>query len=137
MDRLFDDFSRTFDIAPSSATPLMSERSFWPRIEMSENDRELTLSAELPGLEEKDIDVQLTGNTLTIKGEKKMDTEERGRNYYRKERSYGAFERAVELPCEVDRERVQANFRKGVLSINLPKTPQAQRSTRKIQVKTG
>ena len=136
MNGVFDDFSRGWDIAPFRRGLLAEATTFIPRLEVSDDDKNVMVRAELPGLDEKDIDVSLTGNLLTLKGEKRSEKEEKKQNYYYKERSYGAFERAVDLPCEVDRERAQATFKKGVLCINLPKTPQAQSSTRKIAVKT-
>jgi HSP20 family protein len=102
---------------------------------VSETDKEIKVSAELPGMDEKDIDVSLTRDSLTIKGEKKQETEDKGEDYYRMERSYGSFTRSIPLPIEVDTDKVQATFKKGVLEITLPKTARAIQETRKIPVK--
>jgi HSP20 family protein len=87
-------------------------------------------------MDEKDIDVSLTRDTLTIKGEKKEEKEEQGKDYYRMERSYGSFTRSVPLPVEVDTDKVQATFKKGVLDITLPKTARAIQETKKVPVKS-
>ncbi|MBF0609098.1 MAG: Hsp20/alpha crystallin family protein [Candidatus Magnetobacterium sp. LHC-1] len=109
---------------------------FEPRINVTEDDKEVKVSAELPGLDEKDIDVSLTKDSLTIKGEKKQEREEKATGYYHVERSYGAFSRTVPLPCETDQDKVEAEFKKGVLVVTLPKTPEACKEKRKVTVKT-
>ena len=98
-------------------------------------DLEIKVSAELPGMDEKDIDVSLTRDTLTIKGEKKEEKEDTGKDYYKMERSYGSFTRSIPLPVEVDTDKVQATFKKGVLEITLPKTAKAIQETKKVPVK--
>ena len=107
-----------------------------PRLDVSETDNELEISAELPGLDEKDIDVSLTKNVLTIMGEKKMEKEEKKKDFYRRERSYGYFKRNIPLPMDVDTDKVDATFKKGVLTIRLPKTGEAKKEVRKIAVKS-
>lgn len=106
-----------------------------PSIEVKESDKELIITAELPGVEEKDIDVSLSDNTLTIRGEKKAEKEEKGDNYYVSERSYGNFSRSFTLPYEVDADAIKAKFSKGVLTVTFPKTKAIQQKTRKIEVK--
>jgi HSP20 family protein len=93
--------------------------------------------AELPGIDEKDIDVRLSDGTLTIRGEKKEEREEReeGGSYYVSERRYGSFQRSFRIPEGIDHDKVDASFRKGVLTITLPKTPEAQQKAKKIEVK--
>lgn len=114
---------------------------FAPRIDVSETDREVKVCAELPGLEEKDVEVKLTGNQLTIRGEKKSEHEEKeggekeGRYFHRVERSYGSFQRNVMLPFDVDAEKVEATFKNGVLTVMLPKPTEAQQAAKKIEVK--
>jgi HSP20 family protein len=108
---------------------------FMPRVDLKENDKEITVSVELPGLDEKDIEVTLSGDSLTIKGEKKEEIEDKKENYYRLERLYGTFQRVIPLPVEVDMKKVDASFKKGILHVKLPKTAQAKESVRKIAIK--
>ena len=117
---LFDDFFNNFAVAPFSG---FGQRfgDFQPQIDISETDREIKVAAELPGLDENDIDVFLDRNMLTISGEKKDEKEEKGANFYRMERAYGKFRRSIPLPDEVDADQVDATFRKGVLEITLPR----------------
>jgi HSP20 family protein len=100
-----------------------------PRIDVSETEKEVTLAVELPGVEEKDIDVTLSGDQLTIKGEKKSEQESKddknGRVFHRMERSYGAFQRTMTVPYEIEPEKVTASFKDGVLRITLPKPADA------------
>jgi len=131
MNRLFDNFFRGFDIEP------LERRfaAFSPSIDISETDKEIVISAELPGMEDKEIDVSVSKDSLTIKGEKKEEKEEKGKSYYRMERSYGSFCRTIPLPSEIDTEKAVAEFKKGVLTIKLPKTPEAIKETKKISIK--
>ena len=131
MDSLFDNFYRGFDIEPFESRLGV----FNPKVDVTENDKEIKISAELPGMGEKDIDVSLQNDMLTIKGEKKEEKEDKGKDYYRMERSYGSFSRTITLPIEVETEKVEAKFKKGVLSITLPKTAKAVAETKKIAVK--
>ncbi len=132
MDKLMDDFFTGFDLRGFSTRP---ER-FMPQIDVVDSEKEVRVSAELPGMDEKDIDVSLTAEALTIRGEKKEETEEKGKGYYRSERSYGSFSRTIPLPVEIDTDKIEASFKKGVLTVKLPKTKEALRGTRKIAVKT-
>lgn len=109
---------------------------FMPAVNLSETDTELRVTAELPGLDEKDIELTLNRDSLVIRGEKKQETEDKGKGYYRMERSYGTFHRAVPLPQEIDAENVNASFNKGVLTITLPKLPEVQSGAKKIQIRT-
>lgn len=130
MDRLFDDFFR----APTTFRP-----GAWfggdVRVDVSETDQEYEVKAELPGVEEKDVDVSLANNVLTIRGEKKSEREEKRKDYYLSERSFGSFRRDIPLGTDVDEDEVEARFDKGVLTIRLPKSPQAQAMARRIEVK--
>jgi HSP20 family protein len=108
--------------------------SFAPRVDLNETDKEVRITAELPGLDEKDIEVTLTGNMLTIKGEKKEEQEEEKGESWHSERSYGYFERTVQVPEEIDSDKVEAKFKKGVLKLTLPKKPEAQSKRRKIEL---
>ena len=131
MDSLFDNFFRGFDIEPFESRMGV----FSPKVDVTENDKEIKISAELPGMDEKDIDVSLQNDMLTIKGEKKEEKEEKGKDYYRMERSYGSFSRTIPLSVDVETDKVEAKFKKGVLSITLPKTAKAVAETKKIAVK--
>jgi HSP20 family protein len=135
VNQMFDDFSRGWGLAPFGTA---HERwdLFSPRVDMVESDQEITVSVELPGLEEKDIDVSLSRDVLTIRGQKRRETEKRGRNYYHAERSYGAFERSVVLPAPVDADRAEAIVRNGVLTVTLPKESTV-RAEKRVTVKAG
>src|SRR5271169_4994745 len=139
MDRLFDRFGfpslrRMFDIEPA----WRSSFSFsMPAIDMSEDEKAYKISAELPGIDAKDIDVSVSGDMVVLKGEKRPEKEEKDKNYHFSERAYGSFQRAFELPESVDRNKVAADFSKGVLTITLPKTTEAQRPAKKIEVKSS
>ncbi len=137
MDRLFDEFTREwFDLAPFEPFAWKSS-GFVPKVDVTEDDKEVRVSVELPGMEEKDIDVSLTRDSLTIKGEKKVEKEDKGKDYYRMERSYGAFQRTIPLPEGIDTDKVEATFRNGVLTVVLPRTEEAQKEIKKIPVKTS
>jgi HSP20 family protein len=142
MDRLFDrsgsgfgfpSLRRMFDVEPA----WRSSFSFsTPAIDMSEDEKAYKISAELPGIDAKDIDVSLSGDMLVLRGEKRQEKEEKDKNYHFSERTYGSFQRAFDLPASVDRNKVSADFSKGVLTITLPKTPEAQKPQKKIDVKS-
>jgi HSP20 family protein len=141
MDQLFDRFGfpslrRMFDVEPAWR-PISTFSFSAPAIDMSEDDKAYKISAELPGLDPKDVDVSVSGNTLVLKGEKRQEKEEKDKNYYFSERAYGSFQRAFELPASVDRDKVSADVSKGVLTITLPKTPDAQKQQKKIEVKSA
>ena len=104
-----------------------------PAIDLYEEKDDIVVKAELPGMEKDNIQVNLSDHTLTIKGEKKKEEEIKEKNYYRSERAYGSFIRAVELPKDVHGDKVKASFKNGVLEIRLPKTEEAK--TREIKVK--
>jgi len=130
MDRLFDSFfSSSFDLAPFGA------RGFSPQMDVSENDKEVKVEIELPGMEENDVQVSLSHNTLTISGEKKSEKEDKSRNYHRIERSYGSFSRSIPLPEGIDQDKIEAMFKKGVLHVVLPKTAQYVQEQKQIKVK--
>ena len=142
MERMFDRFPgfglpalrRNFDLMPTLDSTFGTNV---PAVDMSEDDRAYSIAAELPGLEEKDIDVSVTGDLLTIKGEKRQEKEEKNKNWYVSERTYGSFQRAFTLPAGVDRDKIAAAFAKGVLTITLPKSAEAQKAEKKIAVKAA
>ncbi|RKX31091.1 MAG: Hsp20/alpha crystallin family protein [Verrucomicrobia bacterium] len=140
IDRLFDEFLE--DFGPSLRWPSLRRRGrTWgvmvPNVDVSETDQEIEVKADLPGLDEKDIEVTLDENVLTIRGEKKEEREDRRRDYYLMERAYGSFERAIPLPGNIDAGGITARFRNGVLTVRIPKTGQEARSGKRIPVKTG
>lgn len=144
VDRIFDEFTRGFGRWPLGrrafeVEPLLRyETTFGasaPIVDVIEKETEYQISAELPGLNEKDVEVSVADDMLTIKGEKKQEKEEKAKNYYLSERSYGAFQRSFQLPSGVDAEKIEANFQKGVLTVTLPKSPEAQKKEKKITIK--
>ena len=130
IDRLFDDFSRGF---PSFGR--WTAQELVPSIDVTETDKEIEITAELPGLEEKDVQINVADNLLTIKGEKRAEKEQKDKNYRLVERSYGSFERTLELPEGVNAEAIKANISKGVLKVTVPKPAPAQ--AKKIEVKSA
>ena len=102
-------------------------REFWaPDLDVSETEEEILVKADLPGIDEKDLSISLSGTNLLIKGEKKEEKEEKGKHFHRIERSFGSFQRTVALPVAVDSSRVRAEYNKGVLEVHLPKKPEAK-----------
>ena len=105
-----------------------------PSIDVYEEKDSVVVKAELPGMKKEDIEVNLAGENLTIKGEKKEDKEVKEDNYYRRERSYGSFTRAVALPCEVKSDEIKASFKDGVLEIRVPKTEEAKKKSIAVKI---
>ena len=137
MNRLFDSFfERPFSLSPYFGESTFS-RDFAPQLDVSETEKEISISAELPGMEPEDIHITLDRHMLTISGEKRAEKEDKGKHYYRVERSYGNFQRSIALPEGVDENKIDATFKRGVLKINLPKTAEFQKQSKRIQVKTG
>ena len=132
MDALFDDFYRGFNVTPFEGH---HTRSFSPSIDVSETDKEIKVAAELPGMDDKDIEVNLNKDSLTIKGEKKEEKEDKGKDYYHVERSYGSFTRTIPLPVEIESDKAEAHFKKGVLTVTVPKSAKAIETKKKITIK--
>jgi HSP20 family protein len=128
VNRLFDDMLDRFETVPS----LMGRMPSWPSVEVTASDTDVRVAAELPGLEEKDVDVFVDDDVLTIRGEKKAETEDKERRF--SERYYGRFERVIPLPFEVEDDKASASFANGVLTITLPKSPKAQEKARRIAI---
>ena len=133
IDRLFDDF---FSGWPT-ARGLSATGEFIPSVDMSETDNEVKITAELPGMTEDDVDVELDEDMLTIRGEKKQEEEEEGGGRYWCESSYGKFVREVPLPSAVDPDKADASFKNGQLKVTVPKRAEEQSKRRKIEVKSG
>ena len=148
VDRLFDDFLDEDWMMPSTALsriwdlPLMRSKGIdmrklmeSPRTDMSESDSEYELSVELPGMSEKDVEVTIKDNMITLKGEKKSERETKEKDYHIAERSYGSVRRTFSMPSDVDPDKVKAGFTKGVLTVHLPKTKEARAKPQKVDVK--
>jgi HSP20 family protein len=136
INRMFDDFFRD-PFAPLTFREPALGGEFTPRVDVVESDKDFKVTAELPGMEPKDIQINLEKDTLTLSGEKKSEHEEKQKGYHRIERSYGTFQRVIPLATEIDEEKVDAQFKNGVLTITLPKTPAAVKTAKKIEVKAG
>jgi HSP20 family protein len=132
IDRMFENFSRD---PWGSLGEFTNTKGWFPAIDLAENDQEVIVRAEVPGVDPNDLDVSVTGNRLTISGEKKESTERKDKDFYHSETRYGSFSRSVELPSEVDAEQVSAEHANGVLTISLKKTAAA--TTKKIAVKSS
>ncbi len=140
IDRMFDDFGRGF--WPSWGRSLRAAAPEFPSIltpavDVVETEKSYEITTELPGMDEKNIEVKLADGVLTIKGDKQQDKEEKHKSYYRRERSYGAFERSFEVPDTVEADKIEASFSKGVLKLMLPKKAEAQKPAKKIDVKAA
>ena len=143
VDRIFDDFGRgpwrwPFSRNMRGMEPFGRSEFGWgttPAVDVAERDDAYEITAELPGMDEKDIDLTVAEGMLTIKGEKTEEKEEKKKDYYVSERRYGSFQRSFRLPDGVDPDKIEAAFNKGVLTITLPKTPEAQKAKKKIAVK--
>lgn len=133
MNRMFEDFTRGFH------KPLWLEpvSDFNAKVDMKDNEKNVEVTAELPGVELKDIEVRLEDNSLVIKGEKRSEKEEKDKNYYRMERSYGSFYRVLPMPCAIDKDSVDASYKDGVLKVSLTKSKEALSNGKKIQIKAG
>lgn len=135
MDRLFDEFFRDWD---TELTRSSEGGMFSPALNVAESDDAIEATVELPGLTENDIDITLTRDGLTITGEKKSEEEEQGKNFFRRERSYGYFRRTIPLAANsVDADNVEATFDKGVLTVKMPKREEAKSQAKRITVKSG
>jgi HSP20 family protein len=130
MIRFFEEPLSTILMTPFTRSDF-EVTDFTPRVDMKETEKEMTVSVELPGMDEKDVEVLVTNDFLTIKGEKKEET---GENYSCTERRYGSFERVISLPDGIDKEKVDASFKKGVLHIRLGKMAEAIEEVRKISI---
>lgn len=145
VNRLFEDFDRGFWRFPLGGgafdlEPLWRRGAVWsaaPAADIVEGETAYELSVELPGMDEKNIDVKLVDGTLTIKGEKQEDKEEKKKDYFLRERHFGSFQRSFGIPEGVDVNKIEATFKKGVLKLTLPKKPEAQKPAKKIEVKAA
>jgi HSP20 family protein len=141
INRLFDDLGHSlwqpFRRSLLTAEPLWRRAVSWgttPAVDITEA---YDITAELPGMDEKNIEVKVTKSSLTIKGEKQEEKEEKKKDYYLHERHFGSFERSFAMPDGVDVDKIEASFKKGVLTVTLPKKPEAQKPAKKIEVKAA
>ncbi|MBK8907361.1 MAG: Hsp20/alpha crystallin family protein [Rhodospirillales bacterium] len=134
VDRLFEDFWRGFN-APAQARTGAGLGAVAPRVDVAEDENEIVVTAELPGIDEKDVELTLADNALIIAGEKKAETEKSGQGYRYTERSFGSFRRAIPFEVDVVGDKVEASFKNGVLTVTLPKSPEARARARKIEIK--
>ena len=145
IDRLFDDFHPFDWRLPSARSAFGFEMpklatSGWtvaPAMDMVEKEKEYEISAELPGIDEKNVEIKLVNGVQTIKGEKSEEKEEKQKDYYLSERRFGSFQRSFAVPEGVDADKIEANFTKGVLTVKLPKSAEAQNAEKKITVKAA
>ena len=137
MDRIFDSFLGHGFLERAGLPRVTAPEFNAPDVDIRENDKEVVLEAELPGIDEKDVTVAVRDGVLSLKGEKKFERDEKKDTYHLTERSYGAFERMFQLPDSIDEGQIKANFEKGVLRIVAPKPPEAAKAEKKIQIQKG
>ncbi|MFC1657129.1 Hsp20/alpha crystallin family protein [Candidatus Moduliflexota bacterium] len=141
VDRLFNEAFRRFGM------PSLFRDDFWPRgaqpaaptimrpnVDISAGKNEYLITIEVPGIDEKDVKLELSNNTLTIKGEKRQEQEEKDRDHYRIERSYGSFQRVLSLPEDADQSGITAKFKNGVLTVGLPRRPEKKKNVKLIDI---
>jgi len=131
VNSFFDNFLRGLDVQPYNER---RQKSFTPKVDVSENEKEINVSAELPGMEEKDIEVSLEKDFLVIKGEKKEESETNEKGVYHTERAYGAFTRTIQLPEGIDGDNIKARYKNGVLTVTVPKAQKPAEEKKKIDI---
>lgn len=145
VDRLFEDFGSGFWRAPFRSS-IFDVEPFWrrefsvasvPAVDIVEKDNAYEVTADLPGMDEKHVEVSVANGTLTIKGEKREEKEEKKKDFYLHERHFGSFERSFHVPESVDTDKIDAQFKKGVLTVTLPKTTEARKPAKKIEIKAA
>lgn len=138
IDRIFDHAFRGFGITPSGfGSPLVSrlaEGLLKPTVDISATDKEYTITMEVPGVDEKDVKLELINDALIISGEKKQEKEEKDKNFYCMERSYGTFQRTLSLPKDAVQEKIQASFKRGILKIHIPRKPIVDSHVKRIEI---
>jgi HSP20 family protein len=137
LDRIFDNAFRFFGLpsfGTGFSTPFSASGLLKPQLDIGASDKEYSITVEVPGVDEKDVTVEITGNTMTIKGEKRQEKEEKETNYYRLERSYGSFQRVLSLPEDVDLDGVKAAFRNGVLTVTIPRKALPKSEVKQVEI---
>lgn len=137
MNRLFEDFFTDFSIAPRWGGLESETAMFSPGVDLSETDKEIRISVELPGMDEKDVKVEMDDNSITISGEKKVEKEERKRNWHFREQSFGSFRRSIPFPVSVDEDNAKASFKKGVLTVTVPKREEDMVNRKTVAIETA
>jgi HSP20 family protein len=139
VDRIFEDFGRGNWLRPLRSIEPAFQRAVWgaPAVDIAEKDTAFEMTAELPGMDAKNVDVTLRNGNLILRGEKHEEKEEKSKDYYLKERQYGSFERSFALPDGVDSSKIAAEFKNGVLKVTMPKTAEAQKPVQKVEVKAA
>jgi len=135
MDRLFDSFLGGMPSLTSLRQGFPSTQVITPTLDVKENEKEIVVKADLPGMDEKDINLTIHNGVLSLRGEKKSEHTDERENYHVMERSYGSFQRSIRLPDTIDEDKAEARFDKGVLTITLPKRPESVSAQKKIQIK--
>ena len=131
---------RRSDVRSSTSSRSWQRESTWataPAVDVAETEKAYEITAELPGMDEKNVEVKFADGVLTVKGEKQEEKEEKKKDYYLSERSYGSFQRAFQVPDGVDADKIEASFKNGVLTVTMPKSAEAQKSAKKITVKAA
>jgi HSP20 family protein len=138
MDRVFDNFfGGGLPSLRSIGEGLPAARGLTPTLDVKENEKEITVKADLPGIDENDINLTIHDGVLNLRGEKKIERADERENYHLMERSYGSFQRSIRLPETIDEDKVEARFDKGVLTVTLPKRPEMVKAQKKIDIKSA
>lgn len=139
IDRMFDDFFNTWPTPGfgRSFPAGVGDAILKPTLDLSATDKAYKITVEIPGVDEKDVKLEIADDTLTIRGEKRLEKEENEKNYYRMERAYGSFKRVLSLPADADQESVKAKFRKGILTIKMAKKEMPESYVKRIEVKAA
>lgn len=139
MDRLFENTFRGLGLSPFRSdffTPLTTAGLLKPQVDIGATDKEYSITIEVPGVDEKDVKVEIANNTMTIRGEKKQEKEEKKKDYYRVERSYGSFQRVLSLPEDANQDDIKATFKNGVLTIKMPRKALPKSDVKQIEIKS-
>jgi HSP20 family protein len=137
MDRLFESFFTGVPALSSLRQSFPAAQALTPAWDVKETEKELVVKAELPGIDEKDVQLTIHDGVLSLRGEKKMERSDKHENYHLMERSYGSFQRSIRLPETVDEDKAEARFEKGVLTVTLPKRPESVKEQKKIEIKAA
>lgn len=141
VDRLFEQAFRGFGMTPFGfdrpVMPQLSTGMLKPTLDLGATDKEYSITVEIPGVDQKDVKLEIANDVLTIRGEKKYENEEKGKNYYRIERSYGSFKRTLSLPEDADQKGVKATFKRGILTVIMPRKALPKSDVKQIEVKSG
>ncbi len=134
-EHLFDSMRRGLSLE-SDKTPFFRANLFKPSLDVASDGKEYTIKVELPGMDVSDISIEQSENTLRIKGEKRQEIEEKDKDFYRIERSYGSFERVLDIPEDADSHNISSTYKDGVLSVSIPRKALPQKESKKIEIKT-